>query len=246
MPMGRTRIVTLCASLCLFSGCTSASPDSRDGDRVKLAHGIAISVPPGFSYRARLADGTIEAVPATANSLPAGVPDPMAFGQPFLDLVLMKAPGGMDDAEQDVDFNIIFLHQANDVPAVHRHLSTNLESIGRKIETAGKDDALHDQFAARISLKPTEIDGFPAVDDAWVAFDPHDTFKTRPYLKRTIEIYRPDGTVDVNIDFYGAMPADSEGTPRTWTPADGSPLAGDSALAHRLDAMVMSISVASP
>ena len=74
-----------------------------------------------------------------------------------------------------------------------------------------------------------------------VILSSRDLFNTAPAYQRTLDIFRPGGMIRLEIEYSRTMPPDSEGTPMSWSPKDGSPLLTEPEAALKLDALVRSI-----
>jgi hypothetical protein len=98
----------------------------------------------------------------------------------------------------------------------------------------------------RLSLVAREISGYAAVDHEVITLRTRDTFNTPPEYHRTLQIFRPNGMIRLDLEYSRSMSPDAEGTPRGWTPKDGSPLLTEPDVARTFDALVRSLEVMAP
>jgi hypothetical protein len=96
----------------------------------------------------------------------------------------------------------------------------------------------------RLSLTAREIGGYPAIEHEMITVSSRDLFATEPAYQRTLDIFRPDSIIRLEIKYSRTMPSDAEGTPVSWTPKDDSLLLTAPEAARKLDALVQSVEVA--
>ncbi len=230
-------VVVAAAALC--AGCVAPT---RDTHRLELDKGVAIAVPDGFQYKARLENTKII----------GGGPKPF-FDKPA-DMIEKNTPKFtflfvaqlFEGIEGHADVTLFHFKGPVDLADIRHSIATDLDSLVENEEELAAPGSDGRKFVHRLSLVAREIGGYAAVDHEVITLRTRDTFNTSPEYHRTLQIFRPDGMIRLDLEYSRSMSPDAEGTPRSWTPKDGSPLLTEPEVARKFDALVRSLEVMAP
>jgi hypothetical protein len=222
--------------------CVACVTPKTDTHRLALDQGVAITVPDGFFYKARLPDGNIvgggpkSVVDTPSLLIEASTPQ----------LTYLFAAQLFERIEGLGEVTLVYAKGSYDLAEIRRSIATDLDGFAESDEKVAAPGSDGNKLVQRLSLTAREIGGYPAVEHEMVSLSSRDLFDTSPDYRRSLYIFRPDGMIWLRIDYSRSMPPDSEGTPTRWTKKDGSPLLTEPEAARKLDALVRSIEVAPP
>jgi hypothetical protein len=235
----RIPAMALVAAAVLCAACVTQTTDTH---RLELDRSVAIAVPDGFQYKARLENKNII----------GGGPKPF-FDRPaeligkntekFTYLFVAQLSEGI---EGHADVTLIHFKWPVDLGDIRRSITTDLDSLVENEEKVAAAGSEGNKVAHRLSLSAREIGGYATVDHEVITLGTKDTFNTVPEYHRTLQIFRPDGMIRLDLEYSRRMPPDAEGTPRSWTPKDGSPLLTEPEVARKFDELVHSLEVLAP
>jgi hypothetical protein len=235
----RIPAMALVAAAVLCAACVTPTPDTH---RLELDKSVTIAVPDGFQYNARLENKNII----------SGGPKPF-FDRPaeligkntetFTYLFVAQLSEGI---EGHADVTLIHFKWPVDLVDIRRSITTDLDSLVENEEKVAAAGSEGNKVAHRLSLSAREIGGYATVDHEVITLGTKDTFNTVPEYHRTLQIFRPDGMIRLDLEYSRRMPPDAEGTPRSWTPKDGSPLLTEPEVARKFDELVRSLEVLAP
>jgi hypothetical protein len=222
--------------------CAACVTQASDAHRLELDKSVGIAVPDGFQYKARLENKTII----------GGGPKPF-FDKPG-DLIEKNTPKFtylfvaqlFKGIEGHGDVTLIHFKWPVDLADIRRSIATDLDSLVENEEKVAAPGAEGNKLVHRLSLVAREIGGYAAVDHEVITLRTRDLFSTSPEYHRTLQIFRPDGMIRLDLEYSRRMSPDAEGTPRSWTPKDGSPLLAEPEVARKFDALLRSLEVMAP
>ena len=235
----RIPAMVVVAATMLCAACVTLASDSH---RLELDKSVAISVPDGFQYKARLENKKII----------GGGPKPF-FDRPG-DLIEKNTPKFtylfvaqlFEGIEGHADVTLFHFKWPVDLADIRRSIATDLDSLVENEEEVAAPGSKGNKVVHRLSLVAREIGGYAAVDHEVISLRTQDLFSTSPEYHRTLQIFRPDGMIRLDLKYSHSMSPDAEGTPRSWTPKDGSPLLTEPEVARKFDALVRSLEVMAP